>query len=175
MQDPHQQAPLDAPAEDVTVNLSEVEVASDEASSVSSAESSTESTLTPASSYEDLLDTTLVSKESPGNYLQGSLSRSSLTNEDLFDVLGEIEQTVKMTSEGRREILGKISLLIENLNDYIDENSMNALNLSIEDIDTNIQKAESMRLEFRELHQKLQDTVGETEYKEKHAENEAEI
>ena len=175
VQDPQQQPPSDASAEDVTVNLSEVEVASDEASSVSSAESSTESTLTPASSDLDLLDATLVNRESPehhfpGNHLQGSLSGSSPVDEDLLNALGEIELTVKMASEARHDILSQISLLIEDLNDYFDENSMNALNLSIEDIDTNIQKAERMRSEFRELHLKLQDVVGETEYKEKHAE-----
>ena len=106
---------------------------SDEASSFSSAESSTESTLTAISSDLDPRDATLFNRESsenhfPGNHLSGSLSGSSPINEDLFNVLGEIEQIVKMASEARCEILSKIPLMIENLNDYIDENSMNALN-----------------------------------------------
>ena len=158
--------------------------ASSTSTSVSLNDSSSESTLTPASSENDLLDATLVN-ESPGDqplasapsiplidqYPESIDSASSSSpvlsavNNNLFEALGEIEETFKMT-EGRHEILGKIGLLIDGLNDYIDENSMHGSYVSIEDIDENIRRVESMRTEYRVLHRGLLDCVGETEYKE---------
>ena len=80
---------------------------------------------------------------------------SSSTGSTFFEVLSEIEGTFKM-SEGQKEILRKINLLIEGLNDYIDENSMNDTYVSIEDIDEKIKRAENMRSEYRKLHIELE-------------------
>ena len=147
----------EASVEDTFLDTSE-QTASDVVS-LASNESSNESTLTPASSASDLLERTLV-YESPRN-------RSSI-NEHLFDALTEIEQSVTMGDQN--EIRGKISLLIDDLNDYFDENSMTDEFKTIEDIDESIRRAESARTEYRALHRSLLDVVGETEYKEVHAE-----
>ena len=146
----------EASVEDIFLDISE-ETTSDVVSLVSN-ESSNESTLTPASSNSDLLERTLV-YESPCN-------RSSV-NEHLFDALTEIERTVTMSDQN--DIRGKISLLIDDLNDYFDENSMSDEFKTIEDIDESIRRAESARTEYRALHRSLLDAVGETEYKEVHA------
>ena len=177
-----------------------------------SSTSSDESTLTPASSDSNPLDTTLIADSPELNLtLQLSPQTSSLSNspvaiqpnlsqsapvfetqaeltpresipsqpagcntdlsdnldDQLLDVLNEINSTVTMSS-GAIELFNQINLLVEDLNDFIDEHSMTDSFITAEDIDERTKRVEQMRSKFRELHRYLKDTIGETDYEEKH-------
>ena len=153
------------PSVDDTTHLDRIELTSDteDQQSVSSNESST---ITPASSDTSSHDITLTPDRItliPDSHTSPSTTanRSDL-NSQLVDALDEIKDTYEMTEV--KEIFARINLLVEDLRDYIDENSMHDAYITVEDIDEHTKRVEEMRSRYRELHRCLRDLVGETEY-----------
>ena len=95
----------------------------------------------------------------------------SSVDTQLLDALDEINDTVRMATEVAADLFNQINLLAEDMNDYIDENSMHDSYITVEDIDERTKRVEGMRTRYRELHGYLKGAVGETEYEEKHMSN----
>ena len=136
-------------------------------------DSSNESTLTPSSSDTEF-DTTIVA-DSPSSSSSpvspGSPNRNSTTHDTdkrLVDVLGEIDRTVNMSEDETKMLQGRINLLIDDLNDFMDENPMTDTSSTVEDVDDCIKRAEDIRTAYREMHGRLLEGLGETEYATKH-------
>ena len=67
-----------------------------------------------------------------------------------------------------KELQGKVNVLCEDLNDFIDENPFSDVSITITDIDENVRRVEDIRSSYRELHRHILEAVGETEYTNKH-------
>ena len=133
----------------------------------SSSESSTESTLTPASSGTeslDPLDCTLTTEL----LVSPSWNSTSDAKLGLAEVIGEMDSTIKMSQETTKikELEGKVNVMIDDLNDFMDENPM--IDAHVDDIDEYIRRVEDTRTMYRDVHRHLLDEIGETEYTPKH-------
>ena len=117
----------------------------------------------------------IISEESSSlNSLETIISTSS-DNESLNKLLllllqeVEIQGTTNMV-EGVKNVEMKLSLLLEDICDYLDENPVDSSIYVAEDIDLCVAKAEQVRSHYRKLNKQLLELIGETEYDRRHSE-----
>ena len=116
----------------------------------------------------------IISEESSSlNSLETSTSSD---NESLNKLLlsqlqeAEIQGTTNMV-EGVKNVEMKLSLLLEDICDYLDENPVDSSIYVAEDhIDLCVAKAEQMRSDYRKLNKQLLELIDETEYDRRHSE-----
>ena len=90
-------------------------------------------------------------------------------SESVFDET--VVPAVLAMVQGEKDLLSKLNIIVEDLTDYIDENSMHAsaaCYYTVEDVDACILKVETVRTSIRQGNSQMRDLVGDTKFTDKY-------